>query len=445
VSGKPDIRLFAQSRTFEDQSRRDPKGTISAQRVLLLSEFFPRRPETQVSGLFRRLRFHIEALTMFGALDLAFFWPAAEPIVGIPNEGEEAFRAAWGVKGRIWFIPTGRIRGGSARGALSDMLWAWRGAIGFFHERPTLRTCRWPQVHCLDQILSSGAYDLVFAHRMGSAAAAVRLGARSPPIVIDFDDLEHIRFLQAAPAERSLPAWAGRKWAAALARRAERLAASKAACSFVCSEADRRRLSLLAPGANIAVVVNSADPNVELSNSVDPIIIFVGTARYGPNREGILWFVTTIWPMIRKANPPARLIVVGQDSEQIGVEDGKSGIAVTGFQSDLAALYQQAAIAVCPVLSGTGTRIKIIEAAMHGLPVVSTAIGAEGLTFEDGLDIVIADDPTDFAKACAGLLADARRRREIGQAARVRARRDYAPLAARDVMLKACAEACGVR
>ena len=79
---------------------------------------------------------------------------------------------------------------------------------------------------------------------------------------------------------------------------------------------------------------------------------------------------------------------------------------------------------------------------MHALPVVSTTVGAEGLTFEDGSEIIIADDPAAFAQACTRLFGNVQTRREIGHAAQERARREHAPQVVRDRVLSICTEAC---
>ena len=118
---------------------RDERGRAAKKRVLLLSETFPLNPETHVSGVFRRLRFHVEAMQEYGTVDLAFFWPRGRPLSADPNEGEEAFRAAWGFEERIWFIPTGSARGFHPLERVSDLLWAWRGAVSF-GDKPTQRT-----------------------------------------------------------------------------------------------------------------------------------------------------------------------------------------------------------------------------------------------------------------------------------------------------------------
>jgi glycosyltransferase involved in cell wall biosynthesis len=89
----------------------------------------------------------------------------------------------------------------------------------------------------------------------------------------------------------------------------------------------------------------------------------------------------------------------------------------TDFVDDLNTLYGKTQIVCCPIRTGGGTRIKIIEAASYGKPVVSTRVGAEGLEFEDGTEILLRDEPHQFA--------DEALRSRIGQAARAKATKLY--------------------
>jgi glycosyltransferase involved in cell wall biosynthesis len=92
---------------------------------------------------------------------------------------------------------------------------------------------------------------------------------------------------------------------------------------------------------------------------------------------------------------------------------------------DIRAAVAKAAVCVVPLRIGSGTRLKILESAAMGKPVVSTSIGAEGLDFVDGQEILLADEPGAFAHAVADLLADAPRRQAMGLAARRRLERQY--------------------
>ena len=93
-------------------------------------------------------------------------------------------------------------------------------------------------------------------------------------------------------------------------------------------------------------------------------------------------------------------------------------ISFTGTVPDLRPLIARAAVSIVPLRIGSGTRIKILEAAAMAKAVVSTSIGAEGLAFANGREIIVEDAPLEFARAIADLLHDEPRRRAIGAAAR---------------------------
>ena len=95
-----------------------------------------------------------------------------------------------------------------------------------------------------------------------------------------------------------------------------------------------------------------------------------------------------------------------------------TGVTVLASPADVAPLYRQARVAVVPIRAGGGTRIKILEAFASGVPVVSTALGAEGLNVEDGVHLLIADTPDAFAAACVRLARDEGLRARIIPAAR---------------------------
>jgi glycosyltransferase involved in cell wall biosynthesis len=135
------------------------------------------------------------------------------------------------------------------------------------------------------------------------------------------------------------------------------------------------------------------------------------------------------------------LILAGLGSDELGLGDNAMGVEAVGFAADLQPLYAEARIALCPLHIASGTRIKIIEAAMFGRAAISTSIGAEGLAFAPGREIALADDAPAFAQACIELLGDQERSIRMGMAARETARRLYSPAATARQLAAICAEA----
>ena len=117
--------------------------------------------------------------------------------------------------------------------------------------------------------------------------------------------------------------------------------------------------------------------------------------------------------------PEARLMVAGIFSESVEFFKGSfPGVEFVGFVQDLEGLYRRSRVVCAPILSGSGTRVKILEAASYGKPVVATQLGAEGLGLRDGSDILLRDDPAEFAAGCLKLLREEELCHQLGAALR---------------------------
>lgn len=168
-----------------------------------------------------------------------------------------------------------------------------------------------------------------------------------------------------------------------------------------CSEEDRERH----PAENVVVIPNGAYVPENTDREPEPRLLFVGELAYEPNRQGLEWFLDSVWPKIVAKRPDASFDIVGKNaSERIQGAHGRSGIAVHGFVEDLRPLFRRAACSVVPLLAGGGTRLKILESLARAVPVVSTTLGAFGIDINEEDGIVRADSPTDLADACVRAL-----------------------------------------
>lgn len=149
-------------------------------------------------------------------------------------------------------------------------------------------------------------------------------------------------------------------------------------------------------------------------------LTFVGSMDWDPNEDAVVWFLREIYPAIRRAVPDASFAIVGRSpsSRLRAVAEKEPGVEITGWVSDVRPHLAKAELVVVPLRVGGGTRIKIPEAMAMAKAVVSTPIGAEGLPFQDGTQIRIAEQPDQFARAVVELLNNAPRRNSIAQAAR---------------------------
>jgi O-antigen biosynthesis protein len=147
-------------------------------------------------------------------------------------------------------------------------------------------------------------------------------------------------------------------------------------------------------------------------------MLFLGSFRHLPNVEALQWFVHRVLPKIRAAEPRARLVVIGSDPPPRHSLPDAEAIDLIGFVEDVREPLSRYALFVCPILSGSGVRVKLLEAFAAGIPVVSTRLGAEGLTSEDGDVCALADDPEAFAQRVVHLLEHPAKAAELANRAR---------------------------
>lgn len=249
-------------------------------------------------------------------------------------------------------------------------------------------------------------YDLIFAFRLPSATWIDSLGMVLPgtPRVVDFDDIESLAYarrLAVVPPATYLWRWREAAFCAQI-RRLERRILARWTGVLVCSEVDRDRLARRAH-AVVRVVPNAipVPPPIPMSAHDGFNVLFVGTLDYEPNALGLTWFLEHIWPHVRRdATLPSRLDIVGPNPpENVQAFDGWHGIRVHGRVEALEPYYERADVAVAPILTGGGTRIKILEAFALHRPVVSTTIGCEGIPARNGEHLLIEDAPGAFASA----------------------------------------------
>lgn len=170
-------------------------------------------------------------------------------------------------------------------------------------------------------------------------------------------------------------------------------------------EEEAAYIRAVAPETRVATIPFAcAAPAVETDDPRPPVALFVASDA-PPNVDGLGWLLSDVWPQVRAARPDARLRVVGKVADAWG-GDWPDGAEKVGFVDDLAAEYAQAALALTPILYGSGVKIKLIEGLAHGLPGVATTVGAEGVAKAPDAVLRVADDARDFAAAILATLDD---------------------------------------
>jgi polysaccharide biosynthesis protein PslH len=171
----------------------------------------------------------------------------------------------------------------------------------------------------------------------------------------------------------------------------------------------------------VRVVPNGVDTNyfTPASGDIDPgMMLFTGRMNYPPNADAVHYFVDDILPRIRNEVPAATLHVVGASPGGDLTALESENVIIHGRVEDVRPFHRRAAIVVVPIRDGGGTRLKVLEAAACGKPIVSTGLGAEGLPLRNGMELVIADTSAGFAAAVVALLRDPVRCAALGATAR---------------------------
>ncbi len=199
-------------------------------------------------------------------------------------------------------------------------------------------------------------------------------------------------------------------------------------------EAEAQAVSAANPNQRVIVAPLATTPVDAASPGEAPLLLFVGS-NTAPNVVGLRWFFDKVWPAVRAEQPDAVLMVAGNVSRAFDVVP--PGVRMLGPVPDLDPLYARAAVVVSPLTTGSGLKIKVIEALGRGKAVVATSVSLQGV--EDLLRscVLRADDPELFAAHVVELLASADRRVALGEAALDRVRRSFSPEACYGEFLEA--------
>ena len=147
-------------------------------------------------------------------------------------------------------------------------------------------------------------------------------------------------------------------------------------------------------------------------------MLFLGSFRHLPNQEALHWFLKEVMPRVRAKERRVRLIVVGSDPPPRHSLPEAEPIELVGFVEDVREALARYAVFICPILSGSGVRVKLLEAFAAGIPVVSTRVGAEGLASDDGEICALADEAAAFADRVVELMEDPARAADMARRAR---------------------------
>ena len=224
-------------------------------------------------------------------------------------------------------------------------------------------------------------------------------------IIIDFDDIRSGSLYEAffsSPASglfRKFRYHLNRKFLMIYEKKCLNFGAA-----LFCSVKDRRKMVAEKTNNNAYVVPNiyhnKSFEHYDFGNGYHKgnVLLFVGALGYKPNIDGLRWFIESVFPDFKANYPDAKLIVIGNNPSDAVRKlcEGTSGIKLYGYVPDLREYYKKCRAVVVPILTGGGTRIKILEAALASRPIISTPKGVEGLDFYNNTDLLLFENKQDF-------------------------------------------------
>jgi glycosyltransferase involved in cell wall biosynthesis len=392
--------------------------------ALVVSRYFPFNPH-RIHAVYQRLGTQIEALAQVtDRVDCLFLVPPEQQRTPAEiTEQQTQLAALWSAELSVRLAPV-------AQEAQPRGRWQRLGKGVFdFGAHPIARPLRNDGARAALREALTTKPRLILAHRLSSMwlLAELRALLRGIPIFFDIDDVEHVAWSRRLWHDPSWPAERLLLLQTPALMFAERRAVRLSTATFVCSEADRRRLNSLSGTDRVHTIPNSVIfPPQAAGRTSEALVMFVGSMGSRPNAQAVDTLVQEVWPLVRARAPQARLAIIGKGSElTASYPPVDPSVRFLGFVDDLDSWYARARIVCCPISHGSGTRVKIIEAAAHARAIVSTSMGAEGLNFRDGREILLREGPSALADACVELLNDPSRADHLGSAARARAAERY--------------------
>jgi glycosyltransferase involved in cell wall biosynthesis len=383
-------------------------------KVAFVSRYFPVHPEKYVHGVYKRMGMFVEAMKEACELEMLFY---VDPRLDLSAEYratmEERLSKHWDARVSLDLCKLAAFKSAQDR-------WGHyvRPALSIHNYSPYSQTLEMEQIGALRNLLSRNP-DILFVHRLDSMVSFVLSKLQHPRVYFDLDDIEHIAFARSI----RLPPWWWSKWLyylrVPILALWEHRAIRRSRATFVCSERDKRYLHRIGHHKNVMVIPNAVESHKQQEAPSRSTLMFIGVFDYLPNAVAADFLISKIWPKILSDLPNARLLIAGAHPENVrSYSETPHGVEFLGFVENLEELYRKVGVVCCPILAGGGTRIKILEAAAYGKPVVSTVVGAEGLELSDGHEILLRNDPESFANACVQLLTDRELALKIGAAAR---------------------------
>ncbi|MCI0399807.1 MAG: glycosyltransferase family 4 protein [Gammaproteobacteria bacterium] len=317
-------------------------------------------------------------------------------------------------------IPSEEIRYGRHLLAAKSLVTTDPYSVNWLKSRPMMRVARsWKERYHFDVVhfdtIGLGPYHSLFS---------------AYPTTLDHHNIESHMMRRRAGQEPN-PLKRAYFWQEAkrLARYEGRVC-PKFNLHITCSALDSARLLEQVPGLSVSEIPNGVDVNYfqpDGNATLPDSLVFAGNLSWYPNAAAMLFFAKHVWPLLRAAVPNVTMNVVGAAPPRKLVDLAKAdpNFKLPGFVPDVRPYLNRAAVYVCPITDGGGTKLKVLDALAMGKPLVSHPVACEGIDVQEGATVLFARKPQEFVRHIIALFDDAKRRQAMGSAARQLAERLY--------------------
>ena len=270
----------------------------------------------------------------------------------------------------------------------------------------------------IERLIEGNQYEVGVIEHFWCAAYGDVISRVCERTVLDLHNVESVWHERNAAAESGSIRLAHRAFASA-AHRLERRWLPNFSEILTASEHDRIVVLGMVPEARVKVYPNAIPLPPRFAAAREEAIAFSGNLEYHPNISAVRFFCREVWPRLRERWPRLVWRLIGKNPQAVMEwTTGDARIETTGPVADAVAELARARIAVVPILAGSGTRLKILEAWGAGVPVVATPMGAEGLPVDDGRHLLLAEGGEAFAAAVSRLLESPDLCAQLAQAGR---------------------------
>lgn len=271
------------------------------------------------------------------------------------------------------------------------------------------------------EMLQAEEYDLV--HMDTISLIPYYSHVQHIPTVLDHHNIESHMLLRRADNENNLlKKWYFRQEGLRL-EKFEKQFCAQVSLNITCSEVDRQRLQEIVPSSWVEEVPNGVDVDYfkpDRSASQGKKLVFIGTLNWYPNIEAVRFLAHELWPVLKPAVPGISVDIIGAEPPEdiVRLSEKDKDFRVHGFVDDILPYMDKAAIYVCPIMDGGGTKLKVLDALAMEKALVAHEVACEGISLQDKKNVIFAQSVDEYVDAILLLLDDDELRQTMGRQAR---------------------------